>query len=289
MHRSTTCAARVQYRLFAFLAIPHLLELLPMFFTVKKLSLSLAAAFTLSAAATSFAQKAPEVPVTAEQRSQIESVIKSYLMKNPGILREVMVELERTETAAKDAKRIEMLAKNKAQIENDKDSPFIGNAKGDVVVTEFFDYRCGYCVKVANVLPELIKRDPNIRVVYKEFPILGPDSLTGAKAAIAAHRQSAAKYLPFHIALFNSVAINDTTISAAATSVGLDAAKVLADMKSPEVTAILDKNNSLALDLELNGTPAFIVGNKILPGAVSIETLLAAVRDQRNAATKKTG
>ena len=260
-----------------------------MHFTIKRLAFALATSTSIAISTAAWAHKPADVAVSAEQRAQIESVIKSYLMKNPGILREVMVELERTETAAKDAKRIEMLAKNKAAIEFDKDSPFIGNPKGDVVITEFFDYRCGYCVKVASVLPELVKRDPNVRVVYKEFPILGPDSLTASKAAIAAHRQAPAKYLPFHIALINSVAINDTTISAAAVSAGLDPAKVLTEMKSPEVTAILDKVNSLALDLELNGTPAFIVGNKILPGAVSVETLLAAVRDQRNAATKKTG
>ncbi len=260
-----------------------------MFFSAKKLSLCLAAVCGLGLAVASVAQKPADTPMPAEQRTQIETVIKSYLMTNPGILREVMVELERTETAAKDAKRVAMLAKNKNLIENDKDSPSIGNPKGDVVVTEFFDYRCGYCVRVANVLPELIKRDPNIKVVYKEFPILGPDSLTAAKAAIAANRQSAAKYLPFHIALINSVAINDTTISAAAVSAGLDATKLLAEMKSPEVTAILDKVNSLALDLELNGTPAFIVGNKVLPGAVSVEVLLNAAQEQRAAKVKKTG
>ena len=138
--------------------------------------------------------------LSPEMRGQIEEVVKSYLLKNPEIIRDASAALAAREEAEKAAAVAKALAGSREALERDPGSPVGGNPRGDVTVVEFFDYNCCYCKRVAPAVKALIKADANVRVVYKEFPILGPSSLLAAKAALAAHRQG--KYVVFHEALF---------------------------------------------------------------------------------------
>jgi protein-disulfide isomerase len=162
---------------------------------------------------------------------------------------------------------------------HDASSPVGGNPAGDVTIVEFFDYNCSYCKRVAPTVKALIKSDPNIRVVYKEFAILGPPSVLAAKAALAAQRQG--KYVPFHGALMSSGRATDSTIAALAKNLGMDYGKLLKDMKDPAISKTLQRTYRLAGLLGINGTPAFIIGNQLVPGAISADALARMVRAER--------
>ena len=151
-------------------------------------------------------------------------------------------------------------------------SPFIGKPDGDVTVVEFFDYSCGYCRKAFPALIELQKTDPNVRIVFKEFPILGPSSLFAARAALAAHIQG--KYFAFHKKLMEGeVEISETGIMDAASKLGLDTNKLREDIESLAITKEIQNNNQLAKEIGITGTPAFIVGDELVPGVISADGL----------------
>ena len=155
-----------------------------------------------------------------------------------------------------------------------------GNPDGDVTVVEFFDYRCGYCKRFAPTLEKIKKQDPKLRVVYKEFPILGPDSMKGAQAALAAREQG--RYVEFHEALMRVRGnLNDKTITAVARSVGLDTDRLRKDMQSPMILNAIRNTRKLAAALGITGTPAVIVGDEIVRGAVPLERLAAMIAAAR--------
>jgi protein-disulfide isomerase len=164
-------------------------------------------------------------------------------------------------------------------LEKDPLAPVAGNPRGDVTVVEFFDYSCGYCKRVAPALEALKAADPNVRVVYKEFPILGPGSVFAARAALAAHRQG--KYEPLHRALMQADALDEAVVRRLAAEVGLDVARLEKDMEAPEVMQALQGNQQLAAALDIGGTPAFVIGERLVPGAVGAEALQALVNQER--------
>lgn len=156
-----------------------------------------------------------------------------------------------------------------------------GSASGDVTVVEFFDYQCSYCKQAAPTVNKLLEEDSKVRVVYKEFPILGPASETAARAALAAQMQG--KYEALHNAL---MAMNGPltlpAVLQAAARVGLNPTKLRADMELPEVRAAIEKNLTLAAALRISGTPAFVVGTEVVPGAIELDALKALVSKARN-------
>ena len=231
----------------------------------------------LVASATTQAQsKRPEVSV--EQRQVIESVIQDYLLRNPIIIRQAINALRAKEENTKKARVTEALKTHKEQIFRDETSPVGGNPKGDITVVEFFDYNCGYCKRAATSLKAVIKKDSNIRVVYKEFAILGPESVAAARAALAAHRQG--KYVEFHEGLMVGEA-NEDNIVALVKSLGMDYSRFRKDTGSPHIKAILQKNYQLANILGITGTPVFVIGERIIPGAVSAEVLQRVIKEER--------
>ena len=162
----------------------------------------------------------------------------------------------------------------------DPESPVLGNAQGDVTIVEFFDYRCPYCRKVAPDLAALLDRDPGVRLVYKEWPILGRSSMVAARGALAAHLQGF--YAPVHEALMKGeLDLDDDAIVAFAVSLGANAEQMRADMTSKRVTQALMRNNDVARALGVTGTPAFVIGDTLVPGAVSLEQLEAVVAKAR--------
>jgi protein-disulfide isomerase len=213
-------------------------------------------------------------------REQVEQIVREYLLSNPEIIVEAIEGLEGKRRRAAEMSQRDALGTRRDQLNNDPDSPVAGNPNGDVTVVEFFDYRCPYCKQVAPTLTQLLQEDGKVRLVFKELPILGPDSVVASRAALAARAQG--KYAQMHEALLrHRGTFDEQAIAKIATDAGLDAARLKADMAKPEISAIIDKNRQLARDLSLTGTPAFIVGDKVVPGAADLNTLKMLVADAR--------
>lgn len=216
--------------------------------------------------------------LSIEQRKEFGAVIRDYLIKNPVVIREAMEALRAQDEVAKQARAAAALDDYKEELFWDKTSPVGGNPKGDVTVVEFFDYICGYCKRVASTLKAVMKKDPNLRVVYKEFAILGPESIAAAKAALAARKQS--KYLEFHNGLMAGQTDEDS-IAALANSLGMDYSQLRKDMTDPQITETLKKNYQLANALGIKGTPAFVVGKRLVSGAIDEVMMTQIIKEER--------
>lgn len=239
----------------------------------------LASTFCLAAHAAAPAKTARPAPALSP--AQIETIVHDYLLKNPGILREASDLLQREDmrrAQAASTTTVEALSK---ELLSTSESPVVGNPQGDVTIVEFFDYHCGYCKKVAPAVKELLAGDPNLRLVYKELPILGPDSITAARAALAANRQG--KYQGFHDALFAAQSLAEPDILALAAQQGLDLERLRADMASADITKELERNVNMSTPLGINGTPGFVIGNSVAPGALDLDGLRQMVELARKA------
>jgi protein-disulfide isomerase len=226
------------------------------------------------------ARDSVEAPPAAS--SLIDQQISQYLKDHP---EEVMAALRLAQANEEKQKELDAqlaVAEQQDQIFNNPADPMIGNVNGDVTVVEFFDYRCPYCKRVSDSLMTLVKDDPNVKVVYKEFPILGPDSTVAAKIALAAHRQG--KYEQVHTAFMaHKGSFEQSDLLDLAASVGADPAKLAADMQDPAILGHLQANESLAGALGITGTPGFLFGKQLVPGAISLDDmkkLVAAARAQ---------
>ncbi len=158
-------------------------------------------------------------------------------------------------------------------------SPVSGNAEGDVTVVEFFDYQCGFCKRGLPTMEALLETDANVRVVWKEFPILGPVSVFAARASMAAARQG--RYLPFHLALMKEPELTEEKVLEIANRTGLEMGRLFQDMEDPAIQAYLDETRALAQQIGINGTPAFVIGGALVPGLVDaarMKDLVAAAR-----------
>lgn len=218
------------------------------------------------------------------ERKAIESIVTDYLLENPEIILRALQVLEERKQAAKAAQEKSALAANRNVLEQDPNSPVAGNPKGDVTVVEFFDYRCPYCKRVGPVVQRLRKEDANIRIVYKEWPILGPASVFAAKAALAAREQE--RYVEFHEKVMAARNVTETSVLNAAKELGLDLDKLRADMETPQVENHIKQTMELARALGINGTPAFVIGDRLIPGAADFVTLSKAVADARDGQQK---
>jgi protein-disulfide isomerase len=180
--------------------------------------------------------------------------------------------LEAKREAEEKARQKEAIANRQQDLLQDPSSPVSGNPNGDVTLVEFFDYRCGFCKRAAGAVTQLQKEDPRVRVVYKDFPILGEPSELAAKAALASKAQG--KHQAFHEALLASKSeMNKDEVLRIASDVGLDANRLEADMANPEWQTVIDRNRALAKDLGISGTPGFIVGTELVPGALDVKGL----------------
>ena len=223
--------------------------------------------------------------MTSEQKAAFEKVVRDYIMENPEIISEAIERFREKQRLAEARADKEALVANQAAIYEDADALVGGNPKGNVTVVEFLDYRCGVCKRIHPIVRELVKTDPNIRRVYKEWPILGPASVLAARAAIASRKQG--KYLPFHKTMMEANSdYSAPAIMAMAKSVGIDTDRLRKDMAAPEVDKIIRKNYALADKLGLNGTPSFIIGDTLMRGGRDLESLREIVAEAR-AAKKK--
>lgn len=210
------------------------------------------------------------------QRGEIETIIKSYLLAHPEILEDVSAELSKRQAASEAQKHEAAVEKNASLIFNSPRGVMLGNKDGDVTFVEFFDYNCGYCKRAMADMLELLKTDPKLKVVLKDFPVLGPGSVEAAQVAVAVKMQdpNGKKYLDFHQKLLGGRGQADKARAmAVAKEVGIDMNRLEKDMASPEVRATLEENFKLAEEMGMNGTPSYVIGKQVVVGAVGLEGL----------------
>lgn len=208
---------------------------------------------------------------TAQQRREIVDILRQALRTDPTILRDAVTALQNDESERQDGAARAVIASQREELLRIQGDPVAGNVNGDVTVVEFYDIRCPYCRRMLPVVAELLKRDRNVRIVYKDIPILGPASVIGARALLAAHRQGG--YFKLRDALMTGGQIDADTIKAAALRLGLDAERLQRDMTDAAIQARIDANLKLAHVLTIQGTPAYIIGDQFLPGAIDITDL----------------
>jgi protein-disulfide isomerase len=214
------------------------------------------------------------------QRREIETIIKDYLLANPEILQEAAQALEERQKQAEDEQRKGGLVKNADQIFRDKSDHVAGNQEGNVTMVEFFDYNCPWCKKSFPDVMALMDADKNLKVVFKEFPILGPESEYATKAAIAAGKQG--KYLELHKAMYQHEGrVTTEAVDEIAAGIGLKMDQLKIDMAKPETAKIISRNRELAQALAINGTPAFIIDDQLFPGYLPKNELAEAIKEAR--------
>ena len=218
-----------------------------------------------------------DLPVDA-----IRQIVRDYLLEQPELLIEVQQALQakRDAQAAAEAQQVIQLFRD--EIFADPEAPVAGNPEGAIVLVEFFDYRCGYCRRVKPTLETLLAENDDLRFVFKEFPILGPESTLAARAALASRAQGL--YEPFHWALLGADGPFDLDhILEVARSVGLDDERLARDMEDPAIDTLIDRNADLASALGVRGTPAFVIGDRMIRGALPIAQFRTAIADARQA------
>jgi protein-disulfide isomerase len=238
----------------------------------------LAGAMALSSGA--FAQGAA---FSEPQKQAIGEVVREYLLKNPEILQEVMAELEKRQAETQRVAQSAALKEVRQTLLNAPHSLVAGNPSGDVTLVEFFDYNCGYCKRALEDVQTLVKSDPKLRIVLKDFPVLGPDSVEASRVALAVKNQlQGEKLFAYHVKLMESRGrVNGERAIAVAKEMGVDVARVQKDMEAAEIRAALQENVALGDKLGLSGTPAFIVGDEVIPGAVGLAPLKQVVAGVR--------
>ncbi|MBU2145842.1 MAG: DsbA family protein [Alphaproteobacteria bacterium] len=206
--------------------------------------------------------------------------VRDYLLANPEVIVEALQTLEVRRQQAEESEAQSLLNSRADDVFHDPESPVGGNPDGDVTMVEFFDYNCPYCRQVAPIMIDAEADDPELRIVYKEFPILGPGSIFAAKAALAAARQG--RYVEFHKAMMNaSGRVDEALTLSIAEEAGLDIERLKLDIQDPAVQAEIDGNIELAQALRINGTPAFVIGDEILRGATDLETMTRLIEGAR--------
>ena len=210
------------------------------------------------------------------QRGEIETIVRNYLIAHPEVLEEAMAELNKRQAAAESEKHEASVAQNSDTIFNSPRGVVLGNKDGDVTLVEFFDYNCGYCKRAMSDMLDLLKSDPKLKVVLKEFPVLSEGSVEAAQVAVAVRMQDPAgkKYLDFHQRLLGGRGPADKVRAiAAAKEAGLDVTRIEKDLASPEVRATIQENFKLAEAMGMNGTPSYVIGNQVVIGAVGLDGL----------------
>ena len=225
----------------------------------------------------------PLTPGLSTDQTRVEEIIRNYLLLHPEVLQESIAELEKRQALAEAEKHRNAVKENAQVLFNSPLQVVLGNPQGDVTFVEFFDYNCAYCKRALSDMMELMKADPKLKVVLKEFPVLGQGSMEAAQVSAAVRMQdkNGKKYLEFHQKLMLGRGQADKTRAlAVAKEIGLDMTRLEQDLTSNEARATIEESLKLAEALGLNGTPSYVVGPDVLVGAVGV----AALRDKVNAA-----
>ena len=227
-------------------------------------------------------QLAATTPASAMtgDKAALGKAIREYLIANPEVLVEAMQELERKQDSQRDSTAQKAIQEHRTALVSDPDSPIAGNPAGDVTIVEFSDYQCPYCKRAHSAVKSVMAADSKVKLVFKDLPILGEPSRIAAVAALASVKQG--KHLDFHNALmeFNGK-LDSARIFEIAASAGLDVDRLKKDMEDPGIKKIIERNMALAQSLGVRGTPAFVIGNQFVPGAVDADALKQLIADAR--------
>ena len=216
------------------------------------------------------------------EKRALDEAIRSYLLQHPEVIIESLQKYEEKERAAQEKASADALVSHKDIIYDHPMTPVTGNPKGDVTVVEFFDYQCGYCKRTMQNMLDLQKEDSKVRFVWKELPILGPVSEFAARGAMAAKKQD--KYLEYHVAVMGARGqLTPDMVLKRAAEAGVDIERLKRDMDDPEIAKYLRETLLLAQQLGITGTPGFIIGGKLVPGAIGMEQMKKLVAEARAA------
>ena len=225
--------------------------------------------------------RAEQPSIPALDRDAIRKIVRDYLVEHPEVIEEAMKVLRGRQELAQRKRASAAIADDSEALRAHPMSPVSGNAGGDVTVVEFFDYQCGYCKRSLRPVMDLLAADGQVRMVWKEFPILGPVSRFAARAAMAADRQG--RYHEFHVAVMGARGkLTEDEVIRIATDIGLDVERLRRDMGDPAIEDYLNETAQLAKKLGIRGTPAFVIGETLVPGAVNGARLKEIVADARS-------
>ena len=211
--------------------------------------------------------------LTDQDKAEIKAIISEFIAENPEMIRDVLTELAVAEQAAREQAAFSL-------VREDADDPVIGQPDAAITIYEFSDYNCGYCKRIFADLQTVLAEQPDVKLVVKEFPILAESSVVAAKAAIAAQRQG--KFPDFHRAMMTwRGRIDDEAVSSAARKAGLDVGQLQNDMEDELTLSILTRTRAAAAALEIRGTPALVIGDRLIPGAISKSEILDLINQAR--------
>jgi protein-disulfide isomerase len=215
------------------------------------------------------------------QRAEVIALIRQELVQDPSILRDAIAALQAQDQASQAQAQGNAIASRQKDLTGNPDDPEIGNPQARVSVVEFYDTRCPYCREMRPELTALARQDPHVRIIFKDIPILGPSSVIEARALLAAQRQGG--YAAMQAAIMSdSAPPTETDLRATAQRLGLDPDRLMRDMNDPAIAARLAANTALAQSIGITGTPALVIGNQLVPGAISLDDLQKLV-DQAQA------
>jgi protein-disulfide isomerase len=235
---------------------------------------------TGSPAAAPATEQAAE-PAGVDQE-RMGALVRDYLLANPEVLEEAQQVLQARREEESRQQAMASIENNRDAIFNAPEDMVIGNPEGDITLVEFFDYNCGYCKRAMDDVVEIIKTDPNVRVVLKEFPILGPDSLAAHQVSMAFRKLAPEKYGEFHMALLGAdVRASEAVAIELAKQYGVDEEALRESMNDPAIEDSIRRSYQLADMLGISGTPSFVLGDETVFGAVGSEMLLAKIENVR--------
>ena len=217
-------------------------------------------------------------------KEDVEAIIDNYIQNNPDRVVAAFQKKQEKDRAAQAEQAKKAMAENYDKYAKNPHSPYVGNENGDIVIVEFFDYQCGYCKKVLPDITKLIEDDKNIKFVFKELPILGPGSEVAAKAALAVNSMDRNKYFAYHSALMSFQGQKtEAVVLDLAKKVGINPEKLKEEMNKPEIVELLATNRQLADKAGIRGTPGFLIGQNVFPGAMGLDAFKAEVKKARDA------
>lgn len=242
--------------------------------------------FLLSTAAIVLASSMPvlaQETLSAAQKTEIEAVVKDFILKNPEVLIQSF-ENHRVEQERKLNEESTVAAKKLIAELDTAGFPSIGAKDADIKIIEFMDYNCGYCKKAYEEVATVLKDDKKVKFYFVEMPILGPTSLEASKWALAAHKQG--KYFEYHTALMKHQGPkNESVLESKAKDVGLDIEKLKKDKDSADVQTQIDANLTRANLMNITGTPGFVIGESVVRGYITLDQMKEMIADQRKSAT----
>lgn len=222
-------------------------------------------------------------PISAQNLTpdEVKKLALEAILENPQIVMDAVAILREREAAETAAGAEQALVEFRDTLDGDPNAPVLGNPDGDVTLVEFFDYNCPYCRRAGEAVKALIAADPNLRVVYREWPILGPESVVAARASLASRKQG--KYEEMHWELMGLEGrVNENAVMRIASSLGMDVDRLKADMQLPEIDAHIATSMEISRGLGFNGTPSFVIGDTTVPGFVEQADLEKLVDQARN-------